>query len=136
MIDISKLQKKQLLLIDHLRIAGPKLFKLKINDSLSPIGWHIIHCLYVECIWIRSYFLDDNLLVNKLKDIADGIKIKPQNRGLVLPHYNYLYEFSKNTFNKNLLICKKIKEKKKTKLFFEVFNQSSFSASRDYKNYT
>ena len=113
MVEIYKLKKKQLSLINHLKIAGTELFKLKMNDNLSPIGWHIIHCLYVECIWIRSYFLDDSLLVNKLKDIADGINIKPQNRGLALPDYNYLYEFSKNEFNKNLIICNKVKEKKK-----------------------
>ena len=56
MNEISNLQKKQLLLIAHLKLAGEKLFKLKVNDNLSPIGWHIIHCLYVECVWIRSYF--------------------------------------------------------------------------------
>ena len=68
MIEITYLEQKQLSLLRHLKIAGEKLFKLKIHDDLSPIGWHIIHCLYVECIWIRSQFLDDNQLVNKLKD--------------------------------------------------------------------
>ena len=119
MTEISKLQKKQMSLINHLKIAGKELFKFKINDSLSPIGWHIVHCLYTECIWIRSYFLDDNLLVNKLKSLADGITIKPKNRGLVLPNYDYLYEFSKNEFNKNLIICNKIKNKKKLNYFLQ-----------------
>ena len=119
MLELIKLQKKQLSLIKHLKIAGAELYKLKVNNSLSPIGWHIIHCLYVECIWIRSYFLDDNILVNKLKDIADSLKIKPENRGLSLPCYNYLYEFSKNEFNKNLIICNKIKEKKKLNYFLQ-----------------
>ena len=113
MIEITYLEKKQLALLRHLKIAGEKLFKLKIHDDLSPIGWHIIHCLYVECIWIRSQFLDDSELANKLKDIADGINIKPKNRGINLPNYEYLYKLTKNEFNRNLIFMKNIKEKKK-----------------------
>ena len=113
MIDNNCLEKKQLSLLKHLKIAGEKRFNLKIHDDLSPIGWHIIHCLYVECIWIRSKFLDDNKLVNKLKDIADGINIKPKNRGLNLPNFEYLYKLTRSEFNKNLIFIQSIKEKKK-----------------------
>ena len=119
MIEITYLKKKQLALLRHLKIAGEKLFKLKIHDDLSPIGWHIIHCLYVECIWIRSQFLDDSELANKLKDIADGINIKPKNRGINLPNYEYLYKLTKNEFNRNLIFMKNIKEKKKVNYFIQ-----------------
>ncbi len=112
MIEITYLKQKQLSLLRHLKVAGEKLFKLKVHDDLSPIGWHIIHCLYVECIWIRSQFLDDNELVNKLKDTADGINIKPKNRGLNLPNYECLYKLTKNEFKKNLIFAQSIKKKK------------------------
>ena len=101
MIEFLNLKKKQLSLLNHLEIAGEKYFKEKIHDDLSPIGWHIIHCLYVECIWIRSQFLDDNDLVNKLKDIADGIEIHPKKRGLNIPNFKDLYELTNNEFKKN-----------------------------------
>ncbi len=119
MIEITNLEQKQLSLLRHLKIAGEKLFELKIHDDLSPIGWHIIHCLYVECIWIRSQFLDDNKLVNKLKDIADGINIKPKNRGLNLPDYEYLYKLTRSEFKKNLIFIQSIKEKKKISYFIK-----------------
>ena len=102
MIEITNLEQKQLSLLRHLKIAGENLFELKIHNNLSPIGWHIIHCLYVECIWIRSQFLDDNELVNKLKDTADGIDIKPKNRGLNLPNYECLFKLTRREFKKNL----------------------------------
>ena len=108
MIDITYLEQKQLSLLSHLKIAGEKLFERKIHDDLSPIGWHIIHCLYVECIWIRSQFLDDSELVNKLKHTADGINIKPKNRGLNLPNYECLYELTRSEFKKNLIILQKL----------------------------
>ena len=111
MTDVSHLKKKQLSLLKHLKIAGENRFKLKIHDELSTIGWHIIHCLYVECIWIRSQFLDDNDLANKLKEIADGININPKNRGLILPNYEYLYELAKNEYEKTLILIKSIREK-------------------------
>ena len=113
MIEYKNLKEKQLSLLRHLKIAGEKSFKIKTHNDLSPIGWHIIHCLYVECIWIRSQFLDDDDLVNKLKNTADSININPKNRGLGLPNYEYLYELTKNEFKKNLFLIKKIKEKKK-----------------------
>ena len=119
MIEITYLEQKQLSLLRHLKIAGEKLFKLKIHDDLSPIGWHIIHCLYVECIWIRSQFLDDNELVNKLKDTADGINIKPKNRGLNLPNYECLYKLTRSEFKKNLIFIQSIKEKKKVNYFIQ-----------------
>ena len=122
MIEITYLKQKQLSLLRHLKVAGEKLFKLKIHDDLSPIGWHIIHCLYVECIWIRSQFLDDNELVNKLRHTADGINIKPKNRGLNLPNYECLYKLTRSEFKKNLIFIRNIKEKKKSKLFYTIFD--------------
>ena len=122
MVEITYLENKQLSLLKHLKIAGEKFFELKIHDDLSPIGWHIIHCLYVECIWIRSQFLDDNELVNKLRDTADGINIEPKNRGQNLPSYEYLYKLTRSEFKRNLIFIESIKEKKKNKLLYTIFN--------------
>ena len=119
MIEITYLEQKQLSLLRHLKIAGEKFFELKIHNDLSPIGWHIIHCLYVECIWIRSQFLDDNELVNKLKDTADAINIKPKNRGLNLPNYKCLYKLTRSEFKRNLIFIENIKEKKKVNYFIQ-----------------
>ena len=119
MVEITYLENKQLSLLKHLKIAGEKFFELKIHDDLSPIGWHIIHCLYVECIWIRSQFLDDNELVNKLKDTADSINIKPKNRGQSLPSYEYLYKLTRSEFKRNLIFIESIKEKKKVNYFIQ-----------------
>ena len=119
MIDYSYLKKKQLSLLSHLDMAGEKHYKIKIDDNLSPIGWHIIHCLYVECLWIRSYFLQDNELANKLKGVADSININPKGRGLNLPNYQYLYELTKNEFKKNLFFTNKIKNKAKVNYFLQ-----------------
>ena len=119
MIDYLNLKKKHLSLLTHLCMAGEKFFKVKTHKDLSPIGWHIIHCLYVECIWIRSYFLEDDELVNKLKNIADSINTSPKSRGLNLPNYQYLFELTKNEFKKNLIFIKKIKNKPKINFFIK-----------------
>ena len=118
MIEYLNLKQKQLSLLQHLKFGGEKFFNIKVNDELSPIGWHIIHCLYVECIWIRSKFFDDSDLVNKLKNIADGVKINPKNRGLNLPNYKYLYKLTKNEFIKNLILIQNVRNKKKQVTFY------------------
>ena len=113
MQNLKSLKEKQNQLIKHLKLSGINLFKKKINNQLSPIGWHIIHCLYIECIWIRSYFLNDSFLVNKLKCIADSIHNPPKNRGLNLPNFDYLYNFSKVEFGNNLKLIESLIKKKK-----------------------
>lgn len=112
MQNLKSLKEKQNQLIKHLKLSGINLFKKKINNQLSPIGWHIIHCLYIECIWIRSYFLNDSFLVNKLKCIADSIHNPPKNRGLNLPNFDYLYNFSKVEFGNNLKLIESLIKKK------------------------
>ncbi len=112
MKNIENLEYKQLKLMQHLELAGEKFFRIKINTELSPIGWHIVHCLYVECFWIRSYFLGDNELVDKLKKTADSISNSKKNRGLNLPDFNVLFSFCKDEFKTNLNIIEDLLNKK------------------------
>ena len=128
---LLNLEKKQKMLINHLLLSGDKHYCIKINNDLSPIGWHVIHCLYIECIWIRSYFLNDTYLLNKLKPIADSINIKTKERGLNLPNYTCLLKNCKNEFKKNILFLKKlnIKKNKKNLFYFLDFLISHHSQS-------
>ena len=52
----------------------------KIHSELSPLGWHVLHCIFVEATWIRSYFYSDETIVRKFKHLADATKIKVNKR--------------------------------------------------------
>ena len=56
-IELKKKQKEILYLSTK---SGNKITNLKIHRELSPLGWHIMHCLYIEAIWIRSKILNDD----------------------------------------------------------------------------
>ena len=51
-IELKKKQKEILYLSTK---SGNKITNLKIHRELSPLGWHIMHCLYIEAICTALY---------------------------------------------------------------------------------
>ena len=66
--NLKEKQKKILLLVSNL---DEKKIGLKVDPELSPISWHLLHCIFIEVLWIRSKYLQDNYYKNKLEKIAD-----------------------------------------------------------------
>ena len=85
MKDLFVIRKKQALLIKSLANCGKNFYNLKVSNHLSPVGWHVMHCLFIECVWIRKLFLNKTILFNKLKSNADSINIPVKRRGTNLP---------------------------------------------------
>lgn len=112
MKNINKLNNKHNLLINYLLKTGKNFYKFKPNKHLSPIGWHVLHCLYIECLWIRELFLYDNCLSKKLKKSADGIKVPTRSRGNDLPNFDYLLDLFKKEFSENIKLINNIIDKK------------------------
>ena len=109
--DLQSKQKEILLLaskLDQRRISS------KINPQLSPISWHLIHCIYIEVLWLRSKYLDDYYYKDKLEKIADSSKVPLNKRGINLPKKKELLLFANKIFNENILIIKYVSYKKKT----------------------
>ena len=73
MNDLVVIKKKQDSLIKNLTDCGKSFYDLKVSNHLSPVGWHVLHCLFIECVWIRKLFLNKTILLNKLKNNADSI---------------------------------------------------------------
>ena len=120
MKDLIIIKRKQNLLINSLTNCGKNFYDLKVSGYLSPIGWHIIHCLYIECVWIRKIFLNNTLLLNKLKRIGDSINIPIKNRGTNLPSFDVILNCCKKEFKINLDLIDSILEKKKIKHSYDI----------------
>ena len=56
---INTLQKKQKMILNQLFKINKHNINKKIHSELSPLGWHVLHCIFVEATWIRSYFYSD-----------------------------------------------------------------------------
>ena len=111
--NLKEKQKKILLLISNL---DEKKIGLKVDPELSPISWHLLHCIFIEVLWIRSKYLQDNYYKNKLEKIADPSLVSLDNRDKNLPESKELILFARKIFKENILLIKKISSKKKKRL--------------------
>ena len=67
------------------KAEGEECFRRQYHPLLSPPGWHLGHCVYVECLWIRSNICSDNKLERKLRDFYVPELAPKGNRGKFLP---------------------------------------------------
>ena len=100
----------------------------KVHSELSPLGWHILHCIFIEATWIRSYFFSDETIVNKFKNLADATKINVDKRHLDLPNIQELQDFAETYFQENIMLIKQlsyknIKKKYSIKYIVNFLNQ-------------
>ncbi|SVA98093.1 uncharacterized protein METZ01_LOCUS150947, partial [marine metagenome] len=61
------------------------------HPLLSPIAWHIGHCVYVEALWIRGCLLGDYTLAEELASIYQPELLTKTARSTVLPSPTELF---------------------------------------------
>jgi len=83
--DLARLAALQGRLRAHVAGAVEALFHLQVHPELSPLGWHLEHCLYVECFWIREALLGDARVTRDLRDRAWPMMSRKAERGGKLP---------------------------------------------------
>ena len=98
------MQQKQKLILEQLLKINKNNINQKVHSDLSPLGWHILHCIFVEATWIRSYFFSDDTIVNKFKNLADATKIAVNKRHLDLPDIQELKTYAKTFFHENIFL--------------------------------
>ena len=118
-IELKKKQKEILYLSTK---SGNKITNLKIHRELSPLGWHIMHCLYIEAIWIRSKILNDDKLEKKFKKIADAAVVSIENRGKVLPRAETIIRMAQKIFKENVTILERLIYKKNKNILMKDLN--------------
>lgn len=120
MKDLIIIKKKQDLLIKSLVKCGKSSYDLKVSNYLSPVGWHVLHCLFVECTWIRKLFLNKTILFKKLKRNGDSINTPVKRRGANLPSFEDVLNLCIKEFQKNLELIEIISERKIKKNNFDI----------------
>ena len=83
---------------DHLRDQA--------HPNLSPIGWHLEHCVFVECVWIRSALLADHAIRDRLAQRCLPELAPKSTRGGLLAPRAELLRWSSETMERNrVLLC-------------------------------
>ena len=76
------------------------------HPDLSPIGWHLEHCVFVECVWIRSALLADHAIRERLARRCLPELAPKSTRGCLLPPRPELLRWSSETMQRNRsLLC-------------------------------
>lgn len=60
-------------------------YRKQFHEELSPLGWHLGHCLYIENYWLREVLDNDNKLTKKLDQLYIPENCPKPERGAKLP---------------------------------------------------
>lgn len=85
-------------------------FRAQAHDDLSPIGWHLEHCVFVECVWIRSALLDDHGIRDRLAHRCLPELAPKSGRGSRLPPRSELLQWSSETMRHNDTLLREIRD--------------------------
>jgi len=82
---LKQLKQTHLTMRDMAKQLNDESYRTQYHQDLSPFGWHIGHCAYIETYWLREFILKDDSITNQLEwlYIPENI-IKPK-RGPALP---------------------------------------------------
>lgn len=95
---LSAYQKKLLSLCEKY----PEDFKRQYHPDLSPLGWHLGHCVYTEIYWIREQLLGQAVTDKKLDLHYVPELAKKSERGEALPKHADLCQWARDIQKENL----------------------------------
>lgn len=85
-------------------------FRVQAHADLSPIGWHLEHCVFVECVWIRSALLDDHGIRDRLAHRCLPELAPKSGRGSRLPARPELLQWSSETMQRNEALLRQVRD--------------------------
>ena len=97
--DLQLLQKE---VIDIVSAISEKNYPQQFHPDLSPIGWHLGHCIYTESYWIREQLLNQQSIDEALKSLYVPELSKKQSRGAALPDKHELVEWARTIQTENI----------------------------------
>jgi len=66
----------------------PEDFNIQYHSDLSPLGWHLGHCVYTETYWLKEQLLSISSPDQKLKAHYVPELAKKSDRSKALPDYS------------------------------------------------
>ena len=83
--------------IDIVSFVTEEHYKKQFHPDLSPIGWHLGHCIFTESYWIKNQLLEKKIADETLTSLyLPELSVK-KSRGEVLPKKNKMLAWAKET---------------------------------------
>jgi iron(II)-dependent oxidoreductase len=91
---LAELRNQQQSLLDLVRAAGPQDCRQQFHRDLSPLGWHLGHCVYTEIFWIRETVLGQPVNNASLRTLYVPELAPKPGRGADLPEWSDLLSWA------------------------------------------
>ena len=83
--------------IDIVSAVTEEHYHKQFHPDLSPIGWHLGHCVFTESYWIKEQLLEKKVIDDALRSLyIPELSIK-QSRGSALPEKDTMIAWAKDT---------------------------------------
>ena len=73
----------------------------QFHPDLSPIGWHLGHCVFTESYWIKEQLLGEIIVDDSLRSLYVPELSPKQTRGIALPEKNKMLAWAADTQAEN-----------------------------------
>ncbi len=101
---LRKMQKKLLEVVRKFPDEEGVYLRRQYHPLLSPIAWHIGHCVYIEALWIRGCLLDDYTLAEELASTYQPELLEKAARSSTLPNSTELFVWAQELTSKHVEI--------------------------------
>ena len=96
---IEELGETQSLLLALAEDVDETTFRSQYHDELSPLGWHLGHCVYTDCLWLHETIRGDDSVTAPIADFYTPPNTPKPERGRLLPPQTALRCHFHNTRN-------------------------------------
>jgi len=100
----NKLRETHVAMHEMARILNDTEYRTQYHTDLSPLGWHVGHCVFIESYWLREVILGDDSLTADLAWLYIPENIVKPKRGPALPPIDEHLQWCKKIINENQLI--------------------------------
>ena len=71
------------------------IYNQQTDSDLSPLGWHLGHCVFTECYWLHEVIYSNNQITAQLADLYTPPRTPKSERGGHLPACETLLEWAR-----------------------------------------
>ncbi|MGD8842828.1 MAG: SUMF1/EgtB/PvdO family nonheme iron enzyme [Gammaproteobacteria bacterium] len=99
---LDNLEQSQSLLRALIEDSDESSFREQYHHDLSALGWHLGHCVYVECFWLHEKIRGDDRVTAPLADLYTPPRTPKPQRGKLLPAREALLAWAQEMQDFNL----------------------------------
>lgn len=99
---LARLEALQARLCEAIAAVDDETCRAQFHPALSPLGWHLRHCAFIEALWIREVAQGDASLTAPLHDLYLPWRAPKEMRGGQLLARDALLEWTRGVMAENL----------------------------------